>query len=142
MQYADDATLLCRGSNDQQLEERGHAMLPEDKAWFVANKLLLNEEKTNELVFTSPRNKTPKSAGSVKLLGTILDTRLTWSDEVGCPFKKVIFCTLCHPKNSLNPEQRNSTRVTYSIQLWGESTHANNIFVLQKKALRAIEEVP
>ncbi|KAK9695124.1 Reverse transcriptase (RNA-dependent DNA polymerase) [Popillia japonica] len=32
VQYADDTTLLCRGSNDQQLEERGNAMLSEANA--------------------------------------------------------------------------------------------------------------
>ncbi|KAK9739786.1 hypothetical protein QE152_g8735 [Popillia japonica] len=105
VQYANDTTLLYRGSNHQQLEERGHVMLSEANVWFASNKLFLNKEeanvwfasnklflnkeKTTELVFTSKRNKTPKSAGYAKLLGTILDTRLTWRDEVDALSKKL-----------------------------------------------------
>ncbi|KAK9703044.1 Reverse transcriptase (RNA-dependent DNA polymerase), partial [Popillia japonica] len=134
VQYADDTTLLCRGSNDQQLEERGDAMLSEANAWFGSNKLLLNEEKTTELVFTSKRNKTPKSAESAKLLETILDTRLTWRDEIDAFSKKSssVLYAIRRNRSIMNKETAIvayhalfHSRMTYSIELWGESAHAN-----------------
>ena len=33
------------------------------------------------------------------------------------------------------------SRMAYGLQLWGESSHAEKIFILQKKAIRAIERV-
>ena len=33
------------------------------------------------------------------------------------------------------------SKMTYGVRIWGESSHARNIFTLQKKAVRAIERV-
>lgn len=51
----------------------------EASSWFECNGLRLNENKTQEIIFTLRR---VADVGDVKVLGVHLDTRLTWVSHV------------------------------------------------------------
>ena len=70
--------------------------------WFYANKLSLNLNKTNYVLFCSHRKKLPSiinqllinglsipRATSVKFLGTYLDQYLTWNEHIKLISQKV-----------------------------------------------------
>lgn len=128
MAYANCTTRMCRCWNDHRLEEKRSQR--ESNAWFTSHKFIFNEGKITQLVLPFERKKTPENTGSAKLLGKILDTRLTWRYEIDALSKEL--------SSALMNIIEWPTAFNYGENLG----HANDIFVLQKKALRAIAEVP
>lgn len=146
--YADDTTLLCRGGSSGCLREQATRIQSEARTWFSANKLLVNEDKTTEMIFTCKRNSTSIDSGQAKLLGITLDTRLTWRahiDGISGGLSSALYAIrrirdIADKHTALTVYHAFfHARMSYGIQLWGESAHAIDVFVLQKRAVRAIE---
>ena len=55
--------------------------------WFTVNKLKLNDNKTQKLLFTSNNNLSV--TGNVKLLSVVIDNNLNWSGHVEYISKKL-----------------------------------------------------
>uniref|UniRef100_A0A1B6K0Y6 Reverse transcriptase domain-containing protein n=1 Tax=Homalodisca liturata TaxID=320908 RepID=A0A1B6K0Y6_9HEMI len=72
--YADDTTLLSSDRDSKLNDVVMGYMRERSYLWFSANKLTVNNNKTEEIVF-SLRNSENKS---VKLLGINLDSKLSW----------------------------------------------------------------
>ena len=129
--------------------------------WLNVNKLSLNIEKTNYVVFRSPQNSLSKAVNInignipvkktsyIKFLGVLLDEHLSWKYHLtelskklaricGIFFKVRLFLPLsiliCL-YNSLF-----SSFLQYGILVWGltHETHINPVILLQKRVIRAI----
>src|SRR6218665_107548 len=94
--FADDTSVFITGEKDQTLFENMNCELPNISNWFNANFLSLSPNKSNYIIFTSPRNKLPedpnksiiltniaiKRVSNVKFLGVIIDEHLTWKSHI------------------------------------------------------------
>lgn len=115
------------------------------KRWFTSNNLKLNEEKTQNLVFSTSQKIT--KGNSAKLLGVIIDDRLNWSSHVEQLSRKLsssIF-VLRNLARSLSRETLRMSyfalfhsHINYGTLLWGNSCYADKIFRLQKRAVRIV----
>ncbi len=96
--YADDTTFLNVDSDLEQLKLIAENTLDRASDWFKTNGFLLNEDKTQNIIFnlrpfgasTNPNNYT----NEVKFLGIFLDSNLTWGphiDYVSSRLSRVIF---------------------------------------------------
>ena len=146
--FADDTTLLVRDSEIAALHCKTSAATLEAGEWFATNGLELNASKTRTMCFTSKRN-TSIEATSAKLLGITLDTRLTWLGHTDDLLSTLATATYAvrRVRQIVGEEAAVLTyhalfhsRLTYGLELWGESSHAKKVFIQQKKAIRAIEQ--
>lgn len=125
------------------------AMMGEASAWFQANGLQQNTSKTEVIRFTASRTG-DCGAASVRLLGITLDTRLTWKNHTEALSKKLSSAIYAIIRIRQVVGLRGAltayhalfhSRMSYGLRLWGASCHAITIFKLQKRAIRAIEQV-
>jgi hypothetical protein len=143
--YADDTTILNSDKSLDSLKEKNEIVLCESAKWFNANLLLLNSEKTEEIIFNL--NVLNTENRSVKLLGVHIDQKLCWNIQIEhlCnKLSRVIFllyklrhsvsCTLM----LYSYYAFFHSHLTYGILLWGNSTDSNLVFKWQKKALRCV----
>ena len=123
--------------------------------------MALNIEKTNFVLFHSPRNKLVSQIilkfgkqkinqeNSVKFLGLLLDSNLNWKAHITELSKKLsrtvgLFYKIRHyaPLETLKPLYYGIffPFLSYGIHVWGltNSTYFDLIFVLQKKVLKSI----
>ncbi|CAL4236630.1 unnamed protein product, partial [Meganyctiphanes norvegica] len=90
--FADDTNIFFKCKNADEITTKGNEIMLQLNKWFIANKLTLNSEKSNFVIFRSKRNvitnlpeqiqfenSNIKRAMSVKYLGVILDEHLTWN---------------------------------------------------------------
>ena len=98
--------------------------------------------------FTTARNKNIPTS-SAKLLGITLDTRLTWANHIESLIKTLSTATYAirRVRQIIGREAALLTyhalfhsRMSYGLELWGESAHAEKVFVVQKQAIRAVEK--
>ena len=163
--FADDTNIYFESNSTDRLIKVINGELKTVKAWLESNKLSLNIEKTNFVIFHSPKKKIPedlilkfgkkpvKRVKYVKFLGVLMDENLSWKYRINELTKKLsrtsaIFFkirylmhhdTLMCLYNSLF-----SSFLNYGIISWGLSyeTHQKHLFLLQKKVLRCISFQP
>ena len=92
--FADDTNLLCSDADEKSLRKKMNEDLRLIFIWLCANRLSLNVDKTEFVVFRPPRHNssirfTLKLNGSVlhespkiKYLGLILDRNLSWKHHI------------------------------------------------------------
>jgi hypothetical protein len=157
--FADDTSLYCSGKDIEQLLDKVENELTILKKWFDINKLSLNLKKTKFIIFG---NKKINEQAKLKIndveiervnentfLGTIIDNKLNWKPQINNIKSKIskTIAILYKIKNILN---QNSLYIlycslilpyiTYCVEVWGNAykTNINQIFLLQKKAIRII----
>ena len=98
--FADDTNLFCTGDNLRDTIQQINEELPKIYSWVNANKLSLNIDKTNFMLFT-PRNCSRctedivingiriQEVKETKFLGVIIDNKLNWSSHISYISKKV-----------------------------------------------------
>ena len=148
--YADDTTLLSRSKS----YEDAATMCAEARAcaehWFRYNMLSLNQEKTVLSIFTLRRGAEDIPDEAVKFLGVYLDRTLTWeqhiaqvcsrlsgsvfglrvlSDSVSPHILRTAYCSLCQPT------------MTYGLLVWGNAASWRDVFRLQRRAIRIIDQL-
>jgi len=153
--YADDTTLVA-SLNTFQGEVNLNDELVSVSNWMKANKLSINKSKTKAMIFHAPQRRvqipTIKIEDSViefvnefNFLGMMLHRHLNWKahrDLISKKLSKTVgilhrlknilpLCALLHIYNSLVLSHLN-----YGALLWG--WQCQNIFILQKKAVRAL----
>ena len=127
--------------------------------WMEANKLILNVDKTNFMIFGTRQHKINElclnykdkainHVSSTKFLGIILDDKLSWKNHVTklCStisrnigiLRKLKFL----PRNTLKMLYHSliSSHLNYCAMIWGYSSKNNlkRIHLLQKRAIRII----
>ena len=162
--FADDTNLFCTGKDLKALSHKINEEIAKIYAWVNANKLSLNIDKTNFMLFT-PRNSSRciddivingiriAEVTETKFLGVIIDNKLKWSTHILYIRKKIAkgIGILLKARKCFNNETLLSLYHTfvypylsYCIHVWGRAydTHLNDLIVLQNKIIRIINGVP
>ena len=95
--FADDTNIFFKGKCCKSLFSIANQELKNIDSWLNANKLTLNVNKTNFIVFYTPnsqassnnlslyiRNNTIKRVNSTKFLGVTIHEHLSWKMHVEC----------------------------------------------------------
>ena len=99
--FADDSNLFCSHKNLQSLEQNSNMQLHNVNQWLCANKLSLNIDKSNFVIFRPPQkkieytvklqinNKIREEKKCIKYLGIFIDCHLNWKEHVHELSKKI-----------------------------------------------------
>ena len=159
--FADDTNIYFESDSIKHLQKVVNKELRPVKKWLDANKLALDVDKTNFVIFQSAQNylnesinikignQHVKQAKYVKFLGLLLDENLSWRYHLCELSKKLsrtcgIFFKIRHllPTNVLVSLYNSlfSSFLQYGIIVWGLTyeVHTKPIYLLQKKVVRAI----
>lgn len=155
--FADDTSIIITEPNFPALENEVFHTLNTLNEWFEANNLRLNIDKTQvmkfsyrnvseDLIFTNG-NQEIHEVKKLTFLGVNIDSRLDWKHHIDVLAKSMAkYCyALKVISQHINIETAIMTyhayvhsRMRYGIIFWGNSTHANRVFILQKRCLRNI----
>ena len=91
--YADDMSIIISNTNPEEFNNTINSVMTEITDWFQSNLLTLNYNKTTFLQFFTKKNKKIKiqitasnsiitNINSTKFLGLILDSTLSWNDQI------------------------------------------------------------
>ena len=157
--FADDTHIYHECKSLQELEIVTNRELKKLSFWLNINRLSLNIEKTNYMIF-HPYNKPVKrnvtilinkkaisEKDSLKYLGVVIDSTLSWKQHITAISKKISRSIgIMYKIRSYLPLQimKNLyysliySHIVYAIEVWGSAfkTDIAKILVLQKRALR------
>ena len=159
--FADDTNIYCESSDLSNLIKIVNRELRSVKKWLDANKLSLNIDKTNFIIFHSSSSSVPSDAvvkigkkhikrvKFVKFLGLLLDEHLSWKYNLSELSKKLArTCGIFFRIRNLLPldvllclyNALFLSFLQYGLIVWGGTyaSYIEPIFKLQKKAVRAI----
>ena len=159
--FADDSNLFFAHKSIIELEKLVNNQLSKIYTWLSCNKLSLNVDKTNFVVFSPPQKKLTyylnlcindipiDCKNNVNYLGIKLDSHLTFKPHVHYITKKIkrsigILSKLSHYVNSKILIQLYYSLIypylTYGISVWGNTyiTTLKPLYMLQKRAVRII----
>lgn len=147
--YADDTTFLNFNSDMSNLEDIANDTLKNATNWFESNGLLLNQDKTQNIIFslrhTNNSSQNQKFSKTVKFLGVFIDDLLTWTphiDYLTTRLSRVIY--LLGRLNNVVPQNYIRSAYfayfqsvfRYGLILFGNCSRIQDILILQKKILR------
>jgi len=162
--FADDTNIYMSGRNKKQLFASMKLELEKLLEWFQANKLSLNLQKTNYVLFEPKGSRvdddtrlnltigteTIARKSSVKFLGIYLDQHLQWTEhfkQLNSKLSKANYI-IRSVKNILNSTCLKMlyyslfySHLNYGIIVWGTSMpqgSLNKLFKSQKKVIRSI----
>ena len=100
--FADDTNIFFTARNYETIYDCANKQLCDIDHWLIANKLSLNVEKTNHVVFRTPNSKPPSNnlillirnkrinrVTSSKFLGVILHENLSWKPHMDTVLKRL-----------------------------------------------------
>ena len=162
--FADDTNVFFSHESMKYIEKILNSELQSLVTWFKANKLSLNVEKTNFILFQRKEHSNPNKnfvlhmdtfkinqIEYTKFLGVIVDSKLTWENhiiEIENKISKNIG-VISRARNSLKTKELRTLYCTlvlpyinYGVVLWGNNnkTRLNRISKLQKRAIRIISK--
>ncbi len=163
--FADDTNIYCEDKYLPNLIKTVNKELKLVMKWLNANKLSLNIEKTNYILFHSSSIDIPsdiiikigkkhiKRVKFIKFLGVLLDENINWKNHLNELSKKLArLCGMFFKIRSFVPLDTliclyNALFLSflqYGITVWGSTctTYIDPIFKLQKKVVRAISFEP
>ena len=160
--FADDTTIICSKYDLKELCTEVNNELNKVSDWFNINKLSLNLNKTNFMLFASSKssvyvpitikNTHLERVYLTKILGIYIDQNLTWKHHVSYVLNKLSKCVgiLHRVQHLLGREPLYKLYcslflpyITYCSMVWGNTYHSNilPIFIKQKKAMRIVCKV-
>jgi exonuclease III len=156
--FADDTSLIVSNPDLTIFKNDLIQVFKQLHRWFNANLLSLNYNKTQFVQFCttnssitqieiSHNNKCIVNSSNTRFLGIILDEGMSWKDHTDG--LKVKLSKACYAIRFLRPlVSHESLRtiyfsyfhavMTYGIIFWGNSSHSDSIFKLQKRVIRII----
>lgn len=145
--YADDTTIITRENDIKYLLHDMANKTADFQNWFTANRLLLNNEKTMNMIFSHRNLDSANNPKCIKFLGVYLDPLLTWEHQIDSMVKK-LNKTLYLIRNLVHvvPMQVVKTAyfsffhsvISYAIITWGHSAHTDRIFSIQRHVIRSM----
>ena len=161
--FADDTNLFLSGKSPKKCLESINAELVKINNWVISNRLSLNTEKTNFIIFSKRKisddlpsvyinGHAINRVDTMKFLGVLIDDQLNWN-------KHIIYIKSKVSKSigMLNCARRNLNQNTlrklyfafvypyfnYCIDVWGccGRQQFQSLFILQKRAIRIISGV-
>ena len=166
--FADDTNLYHEDESLQRLEKKINKELRNLYLWLSVNRLSLNIDKTNFVIF-HPFNKPIKynvtikihnkaicEKKSIKYLGVLIDSTLSWTEHISNTSKKlsraVGILYKLRPFVNLNIMKNIYyaliySHLVYAIEVWGSASdiHLSKLLTLQKRAVRLMtykDELP
>ena len=158
--FADDTNLLYNHSNVTTAINNLNMELKNISEWFLSNKLSINLQETNFIIFRSRQNKyncdTPllfngsvlNQVKGAKFLGIYIDENLSWQTHIDNLSGKISKNTGVMNRlkfflpSTILLNLYNSfvlSYLNYCILIWGGATSkCNKLFLLQKRAVRVI----
>lgn len=144
--FADDTTFIEKAKSVDELIENSRINLDRAKSWFVANKLTMNPNKTQNLLITT-KNHDMINPEYVKFLGIYIDPNLRWDQHVHFLNKKL--CKTAYLlRNLSNTVSQHvlisayhglfESNISYGILAWGHSSSADKVFSVQRRVVRII----
>lgn len=143
--FADDTTLGGSSSDIESMDYKVNKVQLEVNEWFLSNRLSLNSEKTQVLYFSL--REIDKNTDSIKLLGIILDSKMSWENHINSVAS--VLSRKLYILRRLKSTVSQSTlitayfgfihsRLSYGILVWGHSCHTAKLFAIQRKCIRII----
>ena len=160
--FADDTVVVISHKNAHRLIALVNEELSKLLLWFQSNKLLLNQEKTNYIIFRSKNKRVPgdindisvnnivlKRVHSLSFLGVTIDEFLDWKTHIKNVTLKVSRSIGVLSKLKFTVPQNvlmllyNSIvlpHLSYCNIVWGNSysSYLNKMKILQKRAVRIL----
>ena len=160
--YADDTNVIFTDKSLCSLEKKVNTELSNICNWLVANKLLLNIDKTKFMYFQTSRKKHAYNKINIKInstiieqveaykfLGVYVDERLNWKTHLSEKAKQISRTVgvmnklkFVIPQSTLRIIYISlvESQFMYGISVWGKSDMSNydRLNILQKRAIRII----
>lgn len=158
--YADDTTVYAADKSLENAITTMNAELQKVSAWFDANKLTLNVDKTQVMMLSRKRKITPigrvtlrgqeiDRVDSAKFLGVIVDQKLNWKTHIALISQKISkSCGIIYRiRRLLNESSKRLLYynliypyIIYCINVWSSTykTNFQKLFVAQKRAIKAL----
>lgn len=156
--FADDTNIFISDKNINRLQDNTNQELNKLSDWFKANKLSLNIEKTNYIVFSKKKirkldlrinNQSIQEVNSTKFLGVYLDKDISWKTHCDYVRQKLIKINAityrirdCLDLKTLKTIYHSLflPHLTYCLEIWGTGSNQNltKLFLCQKKMIRTI----
>ena len=156
--FVDDASFIIANGDETKFKFNTNEIFNEINKWFHGNLLMLNDEKTYILQFLTKTNHEIKmqvlfsnrkitTTESLRFLGLTIDTSLTWKHHIGellSRLNKACYAIrLIKPFMSLDVLRSTyfpyvHSIISYGIIFWGNSSHSEDIFKIQKRIIRII----
>ena len=156
--FADDNNLFFQDDDLDNLVFTINSELREVSSWLIANRLTLNVDKSNIVLFQnksklkldiSLNGEKLKQTAFVKYLGVLIDERLSWDKHIFMITKKIqqgigMISKIRHgiPSKMLKPLFSSfvTSHVNYAIEAWGGTKMTNKMRIekLIKKAVKLI----
>ena len=156
--FADDTSVLVIDRNPNELDLILSVVLQIINNWFTSNLLSINFQKTHCMQFTTKNSTLMGSKVQVnsneiielphiKFLGFEIDNTLSWNLHIDKIINKLT--SVCFMLTAVKPYMSPSSLITlyyslfhsalsYGIIFWGHSSNSQNLFTLQKRAIRII----
>lgn len=155
--FADDTSLMFKVNRNVKDIDVVNNTLNLIQNWFSVNNLMLNPDKTKCVKFSLTNNcafpaihidsKVLNLTKKTKFLGLTLDSKLQWGPHIAdlsgklssaaYAVRKIRECTDVKTARIVYYSYFHSL-MSYGLLLWGNAADANSIFLLQKRAVRAI----
>lgn len=158
-EYADDTNILVGGRDILEITTNATKVFQDTNVWFQKNKLLLNKDKTNIVIFKTKLNKKERpdmveldqnllpTENNTKFLGIHIDEFLDWSHHIDYLSNKLN--KICYSLRIITKYLNDVAKRTlyfanfeatsrFGIIFWGSNSKLEKIFVIQKRVLRII----
>ncbi|KAL1445971.1 hypothetical protein WDU94_010903, partial [Cyamophila willieti] len=151
MLFADDSTLFVHSDSEHSVLSKSEQVLERAQVWFHSNRLHLNHDKTHHITFTLRRINDTDNPKQVKLLGFLLDPHLTWQPYIDYVSNKLAgrLFLLRRLRAEVSPSTLKTAYygtfhsiLSYGLLLWGHSASSQQLFIMQKKAIRILDHKP
>ena len=160
--FADDTNMFVQGRSITEIIQLVNTELNKIYQWLNANKLSLNIAKSHYMIFKSRARPMPihpdiklndkviERVESTKFLGVILDTNITWAEQINKVKAKVSrgVGILSKARKVLENSALHTLyhsliypHFIYCIEVWGMAAdiYIDSLFILQKRAVRIIK---
>lgn len=144
--FADDTTILNSSNNIDTVNTNSESDMIHAENWFKCNKLKLNVDKTNNLIFHNWFHSNA-TVQNIKFLGLHLDENLNWKNHCSIITTKIarslyglrkVVPVVTAEIATIAYHALIGSQLAYGILLWGASTFAEKVFKVQKRAIRLI----
>lgn len=157
--YADDTSIVISDPDPLTLNYKISVVLVEFKKWCYDNRLIINHNKTILVEFGCRQKKNQPNLNfnfhgfslaaskQVKFLGITLDHNFNFYDQIDdvCSKLNKGFYVINSLKNVLNRDALLNvyyaliySPIAYSVNVWGQSSGIDRVFILQKRVIRLI----
>ena len=159
--FADDTSIFFSHSNPKYLENVLNTELLNIDVWLRCNKLSINTQKTNYVIFSPSQRRVnhsfslsfggqPLTQSTVtKFLGVYLDEHLTWKHHINFVCKQIAKSIGILSRTHLYSSCKTKLMlyytliypyITYCNSTWSSTyvSNLNRIYLLQKRAVRAV----